>query len=471
MRETEAPKVSMAAIQADVDGSDPSPLRLLDLIEYKNHPIQRSLQWLERPMEKRPSVVSAVRRGDASIVYVHGAEAMRSLTLEELRGPWRRPEAGFLTFAPRSKELVATRAISTSNGEEWKRRHSQVNHAMRSRSAVDRFETVMERTASEILSGRERVAPLDPLAFGTEVAVRNTVEILFGSKKSAEHDAMQGHVDRLLRGVMSPLVLAAQVDLPFTPYGRLVRSVRALHDFFEGVALEKLRKHDDSVASLLLHRAKADGSPTELSECLGDMVALFITGRDGPAASIAWTLIMLALHPRWQLEIRSRPSALSAVIHESLRILPPSFVLNPRIAAEDTELGGVRLPRGSMALGSIIYRHRDDGVWGKDAREFRPERWLSGSKPSPMDFLPFGQGPRRCIGDQLAMKQLEITVRSVVERFDIAPSDRADFDYAVDAVLLRPKGCELVLAPAGSLSRERSGKASGRLLRDLIDPC
>lgn len=462
---SEIPSVSLARLRSEVPGPRPKLLRLLDLIDYKNHPIERTLRWLEDP--RNPPVVSAIAEGDASVLFVHGTDAMHQLTLQELKGPWRRPEAGFLTFKPGSKEWTATRAISTSNGEEWKRRHARVNSGMRAKQHHEHFRFVMTNTINERCPATESL--IDPMRFGLQVATDNTWNVLFGLNpkdfKEGNDSKIQEDVDRLLRGAMSPLTLLVPLDVPFLPYGRLLRSLRSLYDFFRRIAVSKIDDPDDSVVSLLLDQTS---TYEEVEQVIGDLVATYITGRDGPAASIAWTLLLLALHPTWQREIRAEtPHALESVINESLRLLPPSYVLNPRIATEDTVLGGVEIPRGAMAMGSIIYRHRSRDVWGANADRFVPERWIGSPKPGTLDFMPFGQGPRRCLGDQFARLQLE-TIKNIIDHYWIEAPEGAVFDYVADAVLLRPKPCQLRLVSSKNPRCASPATISGTLTRDLL---
>lgn len=197
----------------------------------------------------------------------------------------------------------------------------------------------------------------------------------------------------------------------------------------------------------MVNRRETDGSLPLGEKVYGDMTALYVTGRDGPAADIAWSLLMLAAHPAHQNHLREEllgtaghdSPLLVAIINESRRLLPASFVLNPRICTKSYEFQGIQIPRGAMAFGSILARHRDPEVW-PDAWRFDPHRWLQkGFKPHRCDFIPFGLGKRRCIGDQFADLQTRITVAEVIRQFHVGLDPAAAYDYYANAVLTQPR--------------------------------
>ena len=152
------------------------------------------------------------------------------------------------------------------------------------------------------------------------------------------------------------------------------------------------------------------------------MMTMLIAGHDTSTALLAWTLYLLGAHPDWmdrvQSEIRetlgSSPptpentrslTALDQVIKESLRLYPPIHVGN-RFTARDVDLMGYTVPAGTRLMYSIYLVQRHPDFWD-DPAEFRPERFDSGyqTRVAPFTYLPFGGGPRNCIGGAFA--QLE----------------------------------------------------------------
>jgi len=114
---------------------------------------------------------------------------------------------------------------------------------------------------------------------------------------------------------------------------------------------------------------------------------------DTTTHALAYALWLLANHPQWHA-----PEHHPAALRETLRLYPPGWIGSRRLA-RDLEYGGVRLPRGALALYSPYLSGRDPGLWDAPG-EFRPERWQA--RPPAWAYLPFGGGERVCLGMHLA---------------------------------------------------------------------
>jgi cytochrome P450 len=218
---------------------------------------------------------------------------------------------------------------------------------------------------------------MDAFGFAKRLALRNSWKLLFGQDPKPGVDEK---VDVLLSSALSPVTGMLPRVWPF-PYYWVSKALRGLYAWAKEIAEDKRSNPDDSIASLMVNRREADGSLPSVEKIYGDMTGLYVTGRDGPASDIAWTLFLLAAHPTYQHSLREDllgvsgydSVLLAAIINESRRLFPPSFVLNPRICTTSYEFEGIQLPRGAMALGSILARHRDPEAWS-NAQKFDPNR-------------------------------------------------------------------------------------------------
>ncbi|XP_074562679.1 cytochrome P450 734A6-like isoform X2 [Curcuma longa] len=191
------------------------------------------------------------------------------------------------------------------------------------------------------------------------------------------------------------------------------------------------------------------GSPPAASwMTVGDIVeeckTFFFAGKQTTSNLLTWTTVLLAMHPEWQERARAEvlrvcgsrdvPSrehlpklkTLLMIIHETLRLYPPA-VATIRQAKADVELGGYRIPQGTELLIPILGLHHDAELWGPDVAQFNPERFANGAARAarhPTAFIPFGLGPRMCIGQNLALLEAKITVAVLLQRFSfrLAPS-------------------------------------------------
>lgn len=114
------------------------------------------------------------------------------------------------------------------------------------------------------------------------------------------------------------------------------------------------------------------------------------------------------------------------VIHESLRLFPPSAFVS-RESLEDMAIGRLMVPKGTSIWIPIATLHHDKQIWGEDADEFRPERFangIHGACNAPHAYMPFGLGARKCVGKNLAMVELKIVLSLILSRFRFSLSPK-----------------------------------------------
>jgi cytochrome P450 len=127
---------------------------------------------------------------------------------------------------------------------------------------------------------------------------------------------------------------------------------------------------------------------------------------------------------------------LDRVIKESMRVLPP-VVYAPRIAMQPAELGPSRVSRGTLVVTSHYVTHHLADIYPEPDR-FLPDRWLNAA-PSPYAYLPFGAGPRMCIGAPFVLQMLKVAVPLLIQRFRLAVVPGVRIDRKSD-ITLSPRG-------------------------------
>lgn len=162
------------------------------------------------------------------------------------------------------------------------------------------------------------------------------------------------------------------------------------------------------------------------------LMTMLIAGHDTSTASLAWALMLLAKHPDAQARAREEidgvlgdaaPNAenfdqmpyLTQVINETLRLYPPIH-LGSRIANEDLDYQGYRIPAGTRVLYSIYLTQRHPDYW-QDPHTFNPERFAPGQKHEPYSFLAFGGGRRNCVGRAFAEVETKVVLARLLQRF------------------------------------------------------
>ncbi|KAI4888235.1 hypothetical protein NFI96_027965, partial [Prochilodus magdalenae] len=170
----------------------------------------------------------------------------------------------------------------------------------------------------------------------------------------------------------------------------------------------------------------------------------FGAGVETTSTTLLWTVAFLLHYPQVQERLhaeldefvgRDRPPALSdrsnlpfleSVLSEVMRIRPVSPILIPHVAMQDTSLGGHAVAKGTRVLVNMWAIHHDPKHWDEPDR-FRPDRFLdaTGKKIVPHSFLPFGAGPRVCVGESLARMELFLFVSCLLQRFQFNVPSRA----------------------------------------------
>jgi cytochrome P450 len=167
------------------------------------------------------------------------------------------------------------------------------------------------------------------------------------------------------------------------------------------------------------------------------MLTMLIAGHDTSTALLAWTLYLLGAHPDALARVRdevdnvigdAEPAPelthqltyLEMVLKETLRLYPPIHMGN-RQAQANLDFGGYHIPRSNRVMLSIYASHRDPAHWDEpDA--FRPERFdphQRGEGPPPFTYIPFGGGPRNCIGAAFGQEESRIVLARIVQQFDV----------------------------------------------------
>nr|CAD1833787.1 unnamed protein product [Ananas comosus var. bracteatus] len=203
-----------------------------------------------------------------------------------------------------------------------------------------------------------------------------------------------------------------------------------------------------------------------MDEIIDECKTFFFAGHETTSHLLTWTMFLLSTHHEWQERLReevmrecgnevpnadmlSKLKLVTMVLFETLRLYGPVVQLQ-RKTAKDMELGGLKIPRGTVVAMPIMMMHRDKAVWGADADKFNPSRFENGVSRAanhPNALLSFSIGPRSCIGQNFAMLEAKTVVAMLLQCFSFTISPK--YVHAPNDVLtLQPKfGLPTVLKP------------------------
>lgn len=276
---------------------------------------------------------------------------------------------------------------------------------------------VAELARHELQTWSGRVVALERMRHLTlEIILR----VVFGASGEQESSQLRDAIEGALATVRSlPWVLAMALvrrDLgPHSPWGRFRIAVERFDAvLFDLLARRRTQPGEDSVLAMLLDQRDETGREPTDRHVRDQLVALLVGGHDSSAASLAWAFERLARYPGVQARLREGdPTYLDAVVKEVLRARP-ALSIAPRRLLEPVRIAGRRLPAGVQIAACLWLAMRREDLWPR-AGAFVPERWLEGTQPNPVSWIPFGGGVRRCAGAPFAEMEMREVLRAAAD--------------------------------------------------------
>jgi cytochrome P450 len=273
--------------------------------------------------------------------------------------------------------------------------------------------------------------------------------VLFGYSEKALFRPLGELLERWMAACFSLKVWFFQWDLPGLPFRQLLRLAEELDREVRRMIHERCQEARDSddVISMLIRARDQDGGSMTENELVGEVSILFAATYETNTIALTWTLFLLSQHPEILSDLLNelagvlggdaprvdqfdRLPLLGQVIKESMRILPP-VAWGTRAVDQPTKLGRFDLPKGSRVLYSQYVTHHMPDIY-PNPRRFNPARWSSFTPP-PYAYIPFGGGPRVCIGHAFSRTFLRVALPVILQRvsLSLAPGTRIDRSYRV----------------------------------------
>jgi cytochrome P450 len=328
-----------------------------------------------------------------------------------------------------------------SEGDLWLRQRRLVQPAFHPRRFAGYARTIVACTGEMLQRWRqegpgERDFDREMTGLTLEVVCRT----LFGSQLPAEakHDVGRAVAllsETFLHEFQAPFRLPDWLPLPGKRRKRW--AIRLLDGTVRDLIRQRRASEQDAgdLLSMLLLAVDEEGDGHGMSDeqARDEAITLFIAGHDTSAAALAWTWLALARHPevleRARCEVSEalagrpptaddvpRLAFVERVVKEVLRLYPPAIGVFTRQATSEVEIGGYRLPRGSLVQMLSYVTHRDPR-WFAAPEKFDPDRFAPGrvEQLPPFAWFPFGGGPRVCVGNSFAMMELVLATAVMLQ--------------------------------------------------------
>jgi len=413
--------------------------------------IQRDMPSVLRDVAREYGGVSRVRVGPASMYLIADGEIIVDLLTQR---------ATELRKSSRTRWGLGGHlgdGLVTLEGAQHRRHRRLVQPVMHTRSIAAQADTMVALTESRVASWADG-STVDVLAEMQDLTLRIVCGALFHVDTQEETEQFVAAVHDFATSLNVVLRRAFPIPgwLP-TQGNRLSRrTVGAVDALASGLIRRRRRTPGEDLLSLLVLATDADGGPALSDvEVRDELMTMFFAGHETSAAALTWALYLLARHPSVADDLRAEVAALGVerigvpdlarlpllgqVVAETLRLYPPAWVFDRSPLAE-ISVGGYRIPRGSNMLLSPWVVHHDPQVW-EDPEEFRPARFAAGATPPRTTYLPFGDGPRMCVGNRFAEAEIRIVLATLLPRVSLS---------LVDGQTVRPEG-DATLRPRGGL--------------------
>lgn len=288
------------------------------------------------------------------------------------------------------------------------------------------------------------------------VTLEIIIRVIFGIRDGERLAELRPLVARVASaGIVDMLGWTYPVLQRVPPWSRFAASLKRLDELLYAEIAERRSDSDVGERNDLLSRLMRpaeDGEALTDAELRDQLVTFLLAGHETTATTLSWVLHELAHRP--DMLQRARAAAerhddegdafLEAVVKETMRLKPVIFQAT-RTLTRPIEIAGYTLPAGvvvSPALGLMgtHVAHHDDPL------TFDPERFL-GTSPAPNTWIPFGGGPRRCIGATFSLMESVEILREILTRYDIAPRDAGQDKLRPHSIINAPhRGTRLVVS-------------------------
>jgi len=353
------------------------------------------------------------------------------------------------------------KGLLTTHGEAWRTQRRLIQTGF-DRKQLDALSSIMRDSLAESLcdfDSQIRRGPVDIYPHLMKITFAMVARSLFGARLKDEDIDLVSHTICTVQEFIVRQTLQPYLNPWFAVSGELRRH-EDMRTRADAVLLEYIRKrrneppgHD--LLQTLMDARYSDGEGMSDKLILSESMQLLVAGHETSSNALSWLFYLLSSRPDCLEKVRREFDSVlgdapityadvpkfeftTQVIMEALRLYPPFWMVD-RMAVADDRVGDLAIPRGSMVIVYVYGAHHAPRYW-KNPENFDTERFTKENDKlrTPFTFLPFGAGPRGCIGGNYAMLQILMILSDLLRKYDfqLAPGQTIE---ARPMVILRPK--------------------------------
>jgi cytochrome P450 len=360
--------------------------------------------------------------------------------------------------------LLVGAGVVTLNGKKWRERRNLVQPAFHRHRILGFGETMTAATIEMLERWRamDQSVALDIESEMTRltltIATRSLLTVDFTGELDAVGRAFAEANKFMAKRWANPFSLRL-VKLPTSENRAFALAIKTLDDLVYRTIAERRKSGedaDDVLSMLLAARDEETGEMLTDRELRDEVMTVLIAGHETSASALTWTWYLLSKNPGVEEKLHEELKSVlggrtptiddlpqlkytRGVFEEALRLFPPAYIIGRRALADD-EIGGVPIRKGAPVYLAPYATHRDPAYWDRPD-EFDPSRFFdarSANRP-PTAFVPFGTGPRICMGAAFARMELQLIIATTAQQFRLRQASAEPVKLA-PLLTIRPQG-------------------------------
>jgi len=371
------------------------------------------------------------------------------------------------------------KGLLTTHGEAWRTQRRLIQKGF-DRKQLDALSSIMQDSLAESLRDFDRqvhAGPVDIYPHLMKMTFAMVARSLFGARLKDEDIDLVSHTICTVQEFIVRQTIQPYLNPWFAVSGELRRHeemrVRADSVLMEYIKQRRNQAPGNDLLQNLMDARYSDGEGMSDELVLSESMQLLVAGHETSSNGLSWLLYLLSSHPECLERVRQEFDSVlgdaplshadvpkfeftTQVIQEGLRLYPPFWMID-REAVADDRAGEIEIPRGSTVIVYVYGAHHAPRYWERP-ESFEPERFIKANEKlrTPFTYLPFGGGPRVCIGNQYAMLQILMILSDLLRKYDFQLTPGQTIE-ARPMVILRPKhGIRMTFTEA--IARRRPSK-------------
>ncbi|XP_036031910.1 cytochrome P450 3A13-like [Onychomys torridus] len=368
------------------------------------------------------------------------------------------------------------KSITRSENEEWKRLRALLTPTFSSGKLKEMFPIIQEygdvlvkNVSQEVKKGKSvtmkdifgaySMDVITAIFFGVKVDSLNNPQdpFLENTRKLITHDFFNPFA---FSTALFPFLCTIYDKLNISMFSsEAISFFKRFIDKTKKDRLENTQEHRTDFLQLMMNSQNSKDmeshKPLSDLEILAQSITFFFAGYETTSAALSFITYLLAIHPNVQKKLQQEIDAvlcnkapatyealvemeyLDMVVNEAMRFYPVANRVS-RISKKDAEINGVFIPKGIVVSIPVFVLHRDPKYW-PDPEEFRPERFSKENKNriNPYTYLPFGYGPRNCIGMRFALITMKLAVVKILQNFSLYPCEETEIPLKLGKKIIR----------------------------------